>query len=240
MKKFWEQLKPQERRWVAGVGLLFFLVLNYIFIWPRFSQWSQNSARMRDANEKLATYRAELARQPEYDRKIKELESAEMRVPQEDQATHFETSFMDQAIEHGVNVTSKGRLTTRSNDYFLEQMMSFDVNANETNLVELLYNLGASNSMMRVRSMTLTPADPNRYQLHATLVVVASYQKKNLTPPPAAAKPAPAITRPANAGTNKPATGPGAPGAAGGPPGTRPNPANPLTNRPAPSNKKTS
>ena len=44
MKKFWEQLKPQERRAVAAVGIVFFLVLNYFMVWPQFKEWGVNNS----------------------------------------------------------------------------------------------------------------------------------------------------------------------------------------------------
>jgi hypothetical protein len=227
MKKFWEQLKPQERRWVTVVAMLFFIVLNYLLVWPRFKQWGQNTARKNAANLNLAKYHAEIVHEQEYLGKIKELESAEMAVPLEDQAAQFETTFIDHAYEHSIAILGKGKLTTRSNDYFLEESMGFDVTATETNLVNLLYSLGSSNSLMRVRSMSLQPADPNRYALKAGLTVVASYKKKNLTPPKPAATATNTAKTTASAATNKP-------------PGLTPPKTNSLTNKPGPLNKKTS
>ena len=39
MKKYFAQLRPFERRLAVGVVVVVFLVLNYVFIWPHFSDW---------------------------------------------------------------------------------------------------------------------------------------------------------------------------------------------------------
>ncbi len=39
MKKYFAQLRPLERRLAVGVLVILFLVLNYVFIWPHFSDW---------------------------------------------------------------------------------------------------------------------------------------------------------------------------------------------------------
>ena len=56
MKRFWEQLKPGERRWVAGIGLALFVVLNYIFVVPHFSDWAKAQGRMQRAEDYLLKF----------------------------------------------------------------------------------------------------------------------------------------------------------------------------------------
>ena len=34
MKKYWEQLQPLERRWVAFILIALFVVLNWWKVWP--------------------------------------------------------------------------------------------------------------------------------------------------------------------------------------------------------------
>ena len=40
MKKFFAHLRPLERRLAVGVVVVLILVLNFVFIWPHFSDWS--------------------------------------------------------------------------------------------------------------------------------------------------------------------------------------------------------
>jgi hypothetical protein len=39
MKKYFEQLRPMERRLAVGVIVALILVANYIFIWPHYGDW---------------------------------------------------------------------------------------------------------------------------------------------------------------------------------------------------------
>ena len=55
MKRFWEQLKPNERRVVVIVVIAFFLVMNWWFVWPHFSDFGRDTARIHGAEEKLKT-----------------------------------------------------------------------------------------------------------------------------------------------------------------------------------------
>ena len=68
----------------------------------------------------------------------------------------------------------------------------------EKSLVDFLYSLGVGGSLIRVRSMTLSP-DPVRQKLQGSLTLVASYAKKA---PPKIAAPvaAPAAVRATNSG----------------------------------------
>ncbi len=58
----------------------------------------------------------------------------------------------------------------------------------EKELVEFLYNLGASNSLIRVHGLAVRP-DPPRQRLSAEVTLVASYQKAAPKPAAPASKP---------------------------------------------------
>ena len=56
MKKYLSQLRPLERRLVVGVAVVLLIVLNWAFIWPHFSDWSNYRAAGRTRrNGKLKT-----------------------------------------------------------------------------------------------------------------------------------------------------------------------------------------
>jgi hypothetical protein len=65
----------------------------------------------------------------------------------------------------------------QTNQFFVEQMQNINVSAPESNLVDFLYKLGNSSSMIRVFDLTLQP-DPPRQRLNADIRLVASYQKR--------------------------------------------------------------
>ena len=185
MKKFWEQLKPQERRWLIVIGCVVFVTMNYIFIWPQFKEWSANTNRMNSDRDNMAKYAGEIAHKSEYERKIRGIDPENQNIAQEDQAVHFENYFRDRAIENGVQIQSTSRPSTRTDDFTIEQRETIQVLTGERNLVDYLYSLGSSGSSMRVESMSLRPLDLNRYQLHADLTIEESYFRNSSSATPA-------------------------------------------------------
>ena len=100
------------------------------------------------------------------------------------------------AVQHrgaanGVRVTRLGRTTTKTNEFFHEKTMRIDFSSKESDIVNFLWKLGGSDSMVRVSDLLIKP-DKNRYRLDGWMNLTASYQKdpKATQPKPAAAKPA--------------------------------------------------
>ena len=89
MKKYFSQLRPLERRLVVGVAVVLLIVLNWAFIWPHFSDWSNYRDRLEDATLKLKNYRAAVAEMPELQKKVKKYESEGEFVALEDQCIDF-------------------------------------------------------------------------------------------------------------------------------------------------------
>jgi Tfp pilus assembly protein PilO len=185
MKKYFEQLRPLERRLVVGVAVMLVIVLNWAFIWPHFSDLSAYQNRRDSANTKLKKYQAAVAETPELQKKLKKYASEGEFVELEDQGINFMRTIQMQSAQCGVELKNTGRATTRTNDvFFIEQIENINVLAPEPQLVDFLYKLGAGVSMIRVRDLSLQP-DPPRQRLAADIRLVASYQKN---PTAAAAK----------------------------------------------------
>ena len=70
MKKFFAQLRPLERRLAVGVLVVFILVLNWVFIWPHFSDWSNLRRRLEDARTKLERYQTTIAQTSNYQAQV--------------------------------------------------------------------------------------------------------------------------------------------------------------------------
>jgi hypothetical protein len=177
MKRYWEQLKPQERRWAVGIGGVVFLLLNWFFVWPYRGAWGRDKLRMEAIEHTNQIYSAEVRHKAEYIRKISEMQSEDADIPPEEQAIDFIHFFTSRALNNRVLIMNQGAVTTRTNEFFLEQALGITVQADETNLVNFLYSLGSGNSMMRVRAMSLHP-EPSHQQLSASITLVASYRKK--------------------------------------------------------------
>jgi len=200
VKNYLAKLTSTERRFVVGVFVVVFIVINILFIWPRFKDWNTVKVQMTKAQTRLQDFQKEIGQKTTYERLVKELESEDAAVPPEDQMTEFLRTIQVQASQSGVRIDGNTKQPTVTNQFFLELAQSISVVGGEPQLVDFLYRLGAGNSLIRVRALTLRP-DPPRYQLNANMTLVASFQKKAAASPAAktaespAAKPAVAATK---------------------------------------------
>jgi hypothetical protein len=215
-------LRPQERRVVVIVSIVVFAVLNFVFVFPHFGDLEITKNRRNAAEKKLNDFRRELNRRPEYEKELKRLESAGQFIPSEAQALELQREVDQQARQSGVMVnrwdTTQRASSTKTNSFFDEQTVTIQMNSNETNLVDFLYNLGKGQSLTRVRSMTLR-RDMTQTRLDGSITLVKSFQKK---PPTRATSP----TTVASATTTK-----------ASPKAEQPKPATtkpPVVNKPAP------
>jgi len=186
MKKYFAQLRPMERRLVVGVAIILLIVLNWVFIWPHFSDWGNLGRRNEEAHRKLKLYQTAVAQIPGLEAQVKVFASEGEFVALEDQSVNFMRTIQTQSAQSGVAILNTSRQITRTNDvFFVEQVQNINVLATEDQLVDFLYKLGSGASMIRVRDLELQPDQP-RQKLSANIKLVASYQKN--PKPPAADK----------------------------------------------------
>ena len=177
MKKFFAQLRPLERRLAVGVLVVFILVLNWVFIWPHFSDWSILHRRLEDARKKLVLYQTTILQTSNYEAQVKVFEKQGEFVAPEDQSINFLRTIQSQALASQVQLGNISRPVTHTNDaFFVEQIQNINVTATDDQLVDFLYKLGSDVSMIRVLDLELQP-DPPRQKLNAQIKLVASYQK---------------------------------------------------------------
>ena len=185
MKKYFAQLRPLERRLVIGVGVVLLIVLNWVLVWPHFTDWSKLTARYVDAQNKLKVCQTALAQKPELEQQVKQFENEGEFVALEDQAINFMRTIQQQAAASGFGIQDYSRAMMTTNQFFVNQIQNINVVATEPQLVDFLYKLGSGSSMIRVRDLELQPDQP-RQRLSARIRLVASYQK-NPKPAQAAA-----------------------------------------------------
>ena len=189
MKKYLAQLRPLERRLAIGVLVVLFLVLNYVFIWPHFSDWGNLQRRGADAERKLKLYQTAIAQRSGYEVQIKKLESGGDVIPIDDQSVTMMRAIQAQSAQSGVGIVNTSRQMTRTNDvFFVEQIQNINVLGDDKQLVDFLYKLGNDASAIRVRDLELQP-DAAKQKLNANLRLVASYQKNAANSKPATGKP---------------------------------------------------
>jgi len=192
MKKYFSQLRPLERRLAIGVVVVVFLVLNYVFIWPHFSDWGNLRQRLDSARNKLKLYQTAIAQTDSYQKQVNSLTSQGEFVALENQGVNMLRTLQAQSAQSGVSIANNSRQITRTNDaFFVEQVQNITVLADDRSLVDFLYKLGSGASMIRVRDLELQPDSPKQH-LNANIQLVASYQKNdqaaNLKPATAKAK----------------------------------------------------
>jgi Tfp pilus assembly protein PilO len=214
-------LRPQERRLVVFVAIVFFVVLNWWQVWPHFGDWALTKSRFERAQKTYDTYRAEIAKVPGYRVRLRELESAGSSVVPDEQELDLVRTVDNQALMNRLTVLaadakSKTSMNTQTNRFFEEQYMTLHVTADNDELVNFLVSLTSSNSLIRVKDLTLK-TDPSQTKLDGLLTLVASYQRR--TPAKITTAPTPSVTslaqapKPAlatpHARTNKTATAAG-------------------------------
>ncbi|HEX4343719.1 MAG TPA: hypothetical protein VH255_10025 [Verrucomicrobiae bacterium] len=202
MSSAFAALRPSERRLVILVGTVLFIVINWVWVVPHFSDWSATSKRMSDARWTIDTYQKEIAKLGFYQSEVNQLEGEGASVPLEDQAIQFARTIQSQAAQSRISVLANSRPTVQTNQFFIEQFQTISVQGEEKNLVDFLYNLGAGNSLIRVRGLSMHPDAP-RQLLAASVTLVASYQK-NLTARAASTPAAPTPAAPPKATTAAP------------------------------------
>jgi Tfp pilus assembly protein PilO len=177
MKKYFGQLRPLERRLAIGVIVVVLLVLNYVFVWPHFSDWGNLRHRLDAARGRLKLYQAAVAQTRTYEAQVNSLQDNGEFVAPEDQSVNMLRTIQQQAGQSGVSIVNNSRQITRTNDvFFVEQVQNIAVLANDEQLVDFLFKLGSGASMIRVRDLELQP-DNVKMHLNANIRLVASYQK---------------------------------------------------------------
>ena len=203
MKAYFANLNPVERRFVVGVALLLFIVINAFIVWPHFSDWNTFQERLDRAQTKQRIYERAIQQTNALRAQIEKLGGEDSNVPREDQAMQFYGVIQRQMNASGVGLEGNSPMIMRTNEFFVEQEQTIRMRSGEQQLVDFLYKLGSGNSLIRVKSMSVQP-DASRQNLGAQVTLVASYQKNPRAHP--AAKPAAApASRPATPPVAKPA-----------------------------------
>jgi hypothetical protein len=177
MKKYFEQLRPMERRLAVGVIVVLLLVANYVVIWPHFGDWGKLDFQIDQAHQKLNNYNSAIAQAPAYEQKLKKFQNEGAYVAKEDQAVNFMRAIQDQAGRTGVSIVNVPPSVMHTNDaFYVERVETISVRATDDQLVSFLYQLGNDPAMIRVWNLELHP-DGQRQRLEAGVGLVASYQK---------------------------------------------------------------
>ena len=209
MKKFFNQLRPIEQRLLIAVGVILVVIANYVWIWPRFSDWGKSQAKLQDTKEKIVKFREQIKEEGKWKAEKQKLEGEGSVLPSEEMALQLRRFVDEQAalsglIENGVTLSSSAAnrvgssgSAEKSTGVFEERQLTMGYIAGDAEMVDFLYNLGAGKSTIRVRDLSIKP-DAGMAKLLGNMTLIASYQKKSAT----------AATQGTNAPAAKPAVKP--------------------------------
>ncbi len=205
-------LKPQERRMVIGVLVVFFLLFNIWYVWPHFGDWAKNASKAEEAELKIKRYQTQVNNIARYRALIKELEQdGSTKIAAAEQALQFQKTIQEIANRSGVSINrydpanprrnvGVGSTLSQTNSFFEESGLSVQMQqVKEEDLVLFLYNIGNGNSNIRVKELELSPHSSG-VRLNCKALLIASYQK---TPTNTSTKPSPVALRLPSAPSNR-------------------------------------
>lgn len=172
-------LRPGERRLIVIVGIVTFVVLNFLFVWPHSEKWRQSLSDLDNARTELADYQATAAELEPTSQKLSSVESGGAALLNDVDSEHLLTTIQNETSRHQVNVKDyfgQSESALGTNDLFIERTLPIQyINTPDTNLVALLVAVGTGDSLIRVRDITIQ-TDPSRTKLHGRITFVASYR----------------------------------------------------------------
>jgi hypothetical protein len=235
-------LTPQERRIVVVIFLVVIVVLNLLFVWPRFGDWGRINKQLEDMRRTEENYNRtiQLDLNPtngwrkEVEKWARQEGGSKIDTPVDPQ-NQLQQTIIQEERKTGVTVGSFSPGPVKTDAFFEEHSTAITFESQEPQLVSFLYNMGNDPAMIRVAKLNLRATEPNRYSLKGAITLTANYAKQpatavsapvaakpNFGPKPAAASgpKSPAAPVPAQV-ARRPAGGPPVPGAnkqpAGGP-----------------------
>jgi len=178
-------LSSGERRLVMIVIVVLMLALVWM-VWGMIPDPGATRNKIAKAQTQLNSFTNEISQINDYKKEIHKLEGMGSAVVPIEQEVNMRRAINNLTAANGVQVTRTGRMTTKTNDFFLEKSMRIDFSSRESDIVKFLWKLGGSDSMVRVSEMRIRP-DKNRYRLDGWMNLTASYQKdvKATKPKPA-------------------------------------------------------
>jgi len=190
-------LRTGEKRLLVAIGIVLFIVLNVLFVWPKFGEFGRVRARTDKVRQEIKKFQTEIDRAPGYQKILKEMEGQGSRIVKEEQSLRLLQTVQSQALASGVKINSSQEssrsFNVATNAFFDEQSIVVSYDSGYQQLINFLVGLAEHESMIRVRQMDVKP-DPSRQRLQGNLTLVASYQKSR---PASSAVPAqPAVTAP--------------------------------------------
>ena len=168
-------LSSGERRLVMFVLVVLICALAWM-VWGMIPDPGATRQKITKADQDLERFQGEIDKTDEYNRRVSDLEGMGSAVVLKEQGLDMRKIINRLTAVTGVQVSRLGRTTSKTNEFFIEKSIKIDFSSKESDIVKFLWELGGSDSMVRVSDMQIQP-DKNRYRLDGWMNLTASYQK---------------------------------------------------------------
>ena len=168
-------LSSGERRLVMFVLVVLMCALAWM-VWGMIPDPGATRQKITRADQDLERFQGEIDKTDEYNRRVSDLEGMGSAVVLKEQGLDMRKIINRLTAVTGVQVSRLGRTTSKTNEFFIEKSIKIDFSSKESDIVKFLWELGGSDSMVRVSDMQIQP-DKNRYRLDGWMNLTASYQK---------------------------------------------------------------
>ena len=177
-------MSAAERRLVMSVVVVLMVVL----AWMAFNSIDDPGAtntKIVKAENNIKQFKAEIAKDAGYKKRIAELEGMNSAVENRNQEVDLRGKVARLKQDSGLNIYSLGNPDSKPGDFFVEQSMTIRFNGKEEQVVSFLMRLGSDeDSLMRISSFSIKPdGRSNPTKLTGSATVTASYQKDYIAPP---------------------------------------------------------
>ena len=177
-------MSAAERRLVMSVVVVLVVVL----AWTAFTSIDdpgETNAKIVKAENNIKKFKAEIAKDAGYKKRIAELEGMNSAVENRNQEVDLRSKVARLKRESGLNIFDLGKQTSKPGDFFVEQSMRIQFNGKEDQIVNFLMRLGGDeDSLMRISRFSVSPdGRSNPTKLRGLATVTASYQKDYIAPP---------------------------------------------------------
>ena len=168
-------LSSGERRLVMFVLVVLMCALAWM-VWGMIPDPAATRQKITKADQDLIRFQGEIDNTAEYNRRVNALTGMGSAVVLKEQGLDMRKIINRLTAVTGVQVSRLGRTTSKTNEFFIEKSIKIDFSSKESDIVKFLWELGGSDSMVRVSDMQIQP-DKNRYRLDGWMNLTASYQK---------------------------------------------------------------
>ena len=168
-------LSSGERRLVMFVAVVLIFALAWM-VWGMIPSPGVTKTNIAKAEKELERFQAEISKTDEYNRQMSELEGLGSAVVPIEQQVNMSRFIRSLTSANNLDVTDNKPMKPKTSEFFIEQSTTIRFTSKESDLVNFLWKMGESDSMVRVSQLRIYP-DKNRYRLNGTMTVTASYQK---------------------------------------------------------------